>query len=257
MKSIWKGNIAFGLVSIPVELYSAVESHSLGFKMLHKKCLTPISLKRWCEYDNEEVAYQDIVKGIKLPNGNYFIMTPENIKKLKPGKSDSIDIVEFIDQSQIDFIYMDKHYYMLPTAKSEKAYFLFIAALNDLNKVAVGQFVMREKQYACLIQPYKNGMLLTTLNYAYEIRNMPEIKAEMAKPLSAELKLAEQLVSALSVKKFDISKFKDEFETRLMERIQQAAKGMPIHAEKIVRARPEASLIEALKASLPQKIAKA
>ena len=172
MKSIWKGSISFGLVTIPVRLYSAVQEHVLGFKMLHNKCHTPITMKRWCDHCKKEVAWDDIVKGLKLEDGSYFILTQEKLKELKPTTTDAISIVEFVDASQIQAIYLEHHYYLGPEKSGENAFFLFKKALEDSGKVAIGTFVMRDKEYACVINPYSKTLLLTTLNYAYEIRDI-------------------------------------------------------------------------------------
>lgn len=254
MKTVWKGTLSFGLVNIPIELYSAVQSHSLGFKLLHEKCHTPISYQRWCTHCKQEVQWGEIVKGIKLPDDTYFILTKENLQKLKPEKTDSINVIEFIKSDTVEKIYFDQHYYVTPSKATEKAFFLFIAALKDLSMVAIGQFVMRDKEYVCMIEPYKTGMLLTTLNYEYEIRKLSKFDELEAKPKisSAELKLAEQLINKLESKKFSMERFKDTFAENLKKKIKLASKGEKIpEREKPVRKRKEeAPLMEALRASL-------
>lgn len=252
MKALWKGTISFGLVNIPIGLYLAVQHHSLGFKMLHSECMTPISLKRWCNHCNKEVSLDEIVKGLKLPDGTYFVATKENLNKLKPAKSDNLNIVQFIDKNQLTSLYLDNHYYALPQRKTDKAFFLFIAALSKMEKVAIGNFVMREKEYLCSIEPYKKGILLSTLNYAYEIKELRELdELEVPKIDSNELKLAEQLINALYVKEFDITKFKDTYAEKLMDAIKKVAKGIAIPEKEVrIRHKEEPSLIEALKASL-------
>lgn len=257
MKSIWKGSISFGLVSIRVRLYSAVREHAIGFKLLHAKCHEPIVYERWCPHCKKKVEWSDIVKGLKLEDGSYFILTQEKLKELKPAKTDSIDIVEFVDASQIQAIYLEHHYYMGPESASEKAFFLFKKALQESGKVAIGTFVMRDKQYACVINPYEQTMLLTTLNYAYEIRPLKEVPfiGAQAKINPAELKLANQLIDKLTVKKFDLSQFKDTFAQQLKEAIKKGKKAKPSKAKKekevaIPRKRKEEPLLSHLRASL-------
>ena len=141
MKTIWQGTLSFGLVNIPVGLYSAVESQSLGFTMLCGTCNNPITYKRWCNHCNKEIAWQTIVKGLKIKEDTYFVLTHENLHALKPTKTESIAIIEFVDPSLIDPIYLEKHYYVAPKKKAETAYFLFEEALKAAHKVAVGVFV--------------------------------------------------------------------------------------------------------------------
>ncbi len=157
MKAIWDGSLSFGLVTIPIRLYSATESHSLGFKVLCGKCHNPLSYTRYCPKCKKEVPWEDVIKGLKLPSGKYFIATPEKIKELKPEKTDTISVVEFVDKDEIDFIYLKNNYYLAPTKKSENAYFLFQKALEASHKVGIGTFVMRDKEYVCTITPYETS----------------------------------------------------------------------------------------------------
>ena len=147
MKPSWKGTLSFGLVDIPVELYSAITTHALSFKLLHKKCNTPVTYRRWCSHCEQEVTWDEIEKGIQLADGSFFIMTPANLKKLKPQKTSSIAIVEFVDSQAIDPLLYAEHYYVLPSKASHHAFFLFAAALEKVNKAAIGQFVLRDKEY--------------------------------------------------------------------------------------------------------------
>lgn len=259
MKSIWKGSISFGLVTIPVRLYSAVQEHAIGFTLLHNKCHTPIFYKRWCDHCKKEVAWADVVKGLKLENGSYAILTQEKLKALKPKTTDSISIVEFVDANQIEPIYLEHHYYLGPEKAGEKSFYLFLAALEKSGKVAIGTFVMREKQYLCVINPYENTLLLTTLNYAYEIRPLAEVPnlTEIPKKLeTAELKLAQDLIGALSKKKFDLDKFKDTFAQELKAALKSTKKEKISKKKKekvpivVKKQKDESSLMTALRASL-------
>lgn len=254
MSAIWKGSLSFGLVNIYIEVYSAVQQHTLGFKLLHAKCNTPVNYQRFCSHCNKVIGWEEIVKGLKIEDDTYFIVTPENLKKLRPEKTDTIDIIEFVDVLAIDPIYFDQHYYITPVKNSDKAFFLFTAALAHLNKVAIGRFVFKDKEYIGAIQPHGNGLLLTTLNYEYEIRSLKKME-ELSPPEhmeSRELKLAEQLITKLSKKKFDMSRFKDTFAEKLQASIKKAAKGVtiPEAKKKVAKAPEQPSLMDALKASL-------
>ncbi|MDR3646395.1 MAG: Ku protein [Candidatus Babeliales bacterium] len=254
--SVWKGSLSFGLVNINIELYTAIKSHSFGFKLLHSKCHGAITYERWCDKCNEEVDWNNIVKGLKLEDGTYFIVTKENLDKLKPQKTDYINIIEFIDSKALEPIYFDQHYYIAPAKVTDKAFFLFAKILEKLDKIAIGQFVMRDKEYVCAIQSFRNSLLLTTLHYEYEVKQVLKIEElQVFKTLPEELKLAGQLVQKLSVKKFDMSKFKDSFEQELVKKIKQFAKGVHIATTSKV-ATPkvvEHSLVGALQASLKNK----
>jgi len=132
MKSIWNGSITFGLVNIPVKLYSAVESRAFSFKMLDKKTNSPIKYKRFAEKINEEVPWKEIVKGIEISKGKFFVPSEEQLKSIKPEKSQTIDIVEFVDDRQIDPIYFSSHYFAGPSKAKEKTYFLFKEVLEAI-----------------------------------------------------------------------------------------------------------------------------
>ncbi len=256
MKSVWNGTISFGLVSIPVRMYSAIEEHSLGFTLLCKKCHTPIKYERWCRKCHKEVAWADVVKGLKLSSGNYFIITQEKLHELKPTKTDRIEITEFITSEQLKLIYLEHHYYVGPEKLGLNAYFLFKKALEETNKVAIGQFVMRDKEYVCAITPHDQGLLLTTLNYSYEIRDMAAITELRVQPKvnSAELTLAEKLIAQLTNKKFNLAVYKDTFAQELAKAIKKGKKEK-LPRQKTGRAKKEKSvtktdLVATLKKSL-------
>lgn len=251
-KALWKGSISFGLVNIGIELFTAVKEHVIGFKLLHGKCLNPISYKKWCDHCEQEIEWQEIVRGLKLQDGSYFILTSENLKKLKPEKTDSINLAEFVDSNSIDPIYYNHHYYVVPSKKSDKAYFLFCAALKKAGKIAVGQFVLRDKEYVCAIQPYMNGLSLTTLNYAYEVQEISQFYDLPAheKISESELKLALLLMSKLYKKKFDISKFKDSFAQKLLQKIKEKKTSKKVVKKVEEPKRVSPGLMQALRASL-------
>lgn len=254
MKPSWKGSITFGLVDINIELYSAIAPHIIGFKLLHSTCLKPISYQHWCTHCKKEVSWAEIEKGIRLKDGTYFVMTQANIKKLKPTRTTNIAIAEFVDPSSLDPILFNEHYYVTPsmTAYQQYAFLLFAHAMAALNKVAIGQFVMRDKEYLVAIRPYKNILLLTTLNYGYEIKKLAQL-GELAIPKfnPKELKLADQLITNMSHKTFDINKYKDTFAQELVKKISKLEKGITISSEKKKIKKPtEPSMLEALKESI-------
>jgi DNA end-binding protein Ku len=253
MKSIWNGSVSFGLVNIPIKLYSAVESKAFSFRMLDKNSHSPIKYKRVSEKTGKEVPWADIVKGIEISKGKFFVPTKEQLEAIKPEKSDTIDIVEFIDQDQLDPVYFNSHYYIGPAKAKEKTYFLFKEILQITARTALGRFVMRDKEYVCTIKAYKQGLLLTTLNYTYEIRDIKEIDNLQPAPKvnQPELKLAEELINKLYKKQLNMEQFKDTFAEEMEKIMKKAAKGELIEPIKVVKKiQREENLIAALKASL-------
>jgi DNA end-binding protein Ku len=251
MKSIWKGTISFGLVSIPVKLYSAIEHQSIGFHMVCKKCNERVQYKKVCPgCGKEEVSMKDIVKGLEISKGEYLLFTDEEINSLRPEKSDRIEIKEFVDSDEIDIIYYDKPYFCAPSQSKDRAYYLFLEVLKTTKKIAVGKFIMRQKEYLCAIQPYQKGLLLSTLNYKYEVRNINTIRElENAPTLNKqELELAGRLVDQLYAEDFDIADFRDTFSDQLQEMISHRDKKH--QPRKLKRRIEEKPLLEALKASL-------
>ncbi|MCL5875794.1 MAG: Ku protein [Candidatus Dependentiae bacterium] len=254
MKAIWSGSLSFGLVNITVNLYSAIAPRTPGFKLLCSKCHTPIVYERWCRHCHKEVSWHDTVKGLQQSDGSYFILTQESLKSLKPERSDAITITEFVTRDQLQTIYFDDHYYLGPSKKNEKEFFLFQEAINSSDKVAIGDFVMHDKEHVCAITPYKNGLLLSTLNYAYEIKDINAIVELEKKPTlgDKELKLAQQIIHQLSEKKFDLKKYKDTFAQRLEKAIKESKKIKPKTTKrKEKKITPhEKTLLAMLKASL-------
>lgn len=252
MKSIWNGSIAFGLVNIPIVVYSATESSALGFTLLHEKCKTPLKYHRWCPKCKKEVKWDQTVKGLKKANGHYLILTQEALKELRPEKTDEITIVECVAMDQIEVIYLNNHYYVAPTSKHEHAYALFMQALEQLGKVAVGRFVMRDKQYTCILQPYKNYLLLTTLHYAYEIRGIEKLAfTKKVRLAPKELSLAKEFIKKISVKKFNIKQFKDTFAQEIRALLKRKTTKKIRTTRKATKKR--SSLMESLKANVAKQ----
>lgn len=251
MRSVWNGTISFGLVSIPVKLYSAVSQKSIGFKMLCKKCMTPVHYERHCEGCKEPVEWDDIIKALDLGDGQYLPFTQEELSGIRPEKSDRIEIVEFINKDGIEPIYYDRFYFAGPVKATERSYFLFRKVLEDSDKVAIGRYVMREKEHVAAIEAFGPGLLLSNLNYSYEIRDINEIETLKDAPQlkKQEIDLARKLVDQLTAEEFDLSQFKDEFAERLEEMMKKKEK-IVIEEEREEKPFDEDSLMDALQASL-------
>jgi len=249
MRAIWTGAIGFGLVNIPVKLYSATQSSSLDLDMLDKKDHSNIKFQRVNEKTGKEVAWENIVKGYKL-NGDYVVVTDEDFKKASPEKSKIIEIAQFVDINEIDTIYYETPYYLEPEKTGAKAYALLRDALEKSGKVALGTYVMRTKETVALIKPMEDVLVLNKIRFAEEIRDHKDLKLPDDKAKPAELKMAMALIDQLSGP-FEIDKYKDTYTEQLVKLIEAKAKGKKIETPtmKVVHSKSQ-DLMEQLKASL-------
>ena len=252
MKAIWTGAIGFGLVNIPVKLYSASQHSELDLDMLDKKDHSHIHFKRVNEQTGREVPWANIVKGYKYKN-DYVILSDEDFANASPKKSSVIEIDNFVDEKEIESIYFENPYYLVPEKSGLKAYTLFREALEKSEKAGVGSFVLRNKEHLCVLKPMENVIVLNTIRYAEEIRDTAELSIpKTTKPKAAELKMALTLIDQLT-SKFDVSKFKDTYKAELLKLIHAKAKGKDTKSEypKLkVSHRKNQDLMEQLKASL-------
>jgi DNA end-binding protein Ku len=249
MRSLWTGSISFGLVNIPIKLYSAVESGSLDLDMLDKKDLSNIQFKRVSEKTGKEVAWENIVKGYKIDN-HYVVLSDEDFKKASPEKTKTIDISEFVETDEVPPIYYDSSYYIEPEKNGGKAYVLLRDSLLKSKKAALGTFVLRNKENLCLIEPSDKILVLHKIRYAAEIRSTEDIKIPESKVSTAEIQMATKLIDQLTGK-FNISKYKDTYTAALLKFIKAKAKGKKFTAPKMrVVHSGSKDLMEELKASL-------
>ena len=256
MKAIWTGAIGFGLVNIPIKLYSAVHGSELDLDMLDKTDQANIRFKRVNENTGKEVTWDNIVRGYKIDE-KYVILTDEDFKKASPEKSKVIEIAEFINETDIDSIYYDTPYYLEPEKSGGKAYALLRDALAKTKKAALGTFVMRNREDLCIIKPSQNILVLNKIRFKQEIRSTEELNVPTAEAKPAEIKMAIQLIDSLSGK-FDIGKYKDTYSDELMKLIQAKAKGKkPATPQmKVVHSNAK-DLMSQLKASLQKNTKKA
>ncbi len=231
MRSIWKGSISFGLVNIPVRLYSATDDHSISFDYLHKKDLSPVRYAKICKKEEIEIAYSDIVRGYEYRPGDFVVIGDEDLKKVNIARSKSIDILSFADQKDIDTIYFEKPYYLEPEKNAEKAYALLYEALRSSNKVGIAKFVLRTREHLSILKPDKNMLLLNQMRFAHEVRDTKELSLPDPKEVSeAEVKMALTLIEQLT-KPFNPEDYKDTYTVELESMINDKAKGKPIHIE--------------------------
>lgn len=257
MKSIWTGAIGFGLVNIPVKMYSAVQQSELDLDMLDKKDHANIKFKRVNTDTGREVQWNNIVKGYKI-NNRYVILDDKDFENASPEKTKIIEIKEFVDVEEVDSIYFEQPYYLEPDKSGAKAYQLLKAALKKTGKAGIGSFVLRSKESLCLIKPMDNLLVVNRIRFHEEIRKPAELKIPAATPTPAEVKMAVSLINQLTGD-FDISKYKDTYSALLMKAIKAKAKGGKKMVTPTLKVAHSASkdLMEQLKASLGKKTKKA
>jgi DNA end-binding protein Ku len=252
-RSIGNATISFGLVSVPVNLYSSSESKaSVSFNMLHKKCGSRLKQQYICpKDDNEVVARDDTVKGYEFAKDQYVILSPEELKALEEKATGMIDVIEFVPLAKVDREYLDKVYYLGPDKGGDRAYRLLTAAMQESGYAALGQYAARGRQHLVLLRPLNGVLVMEQLHYADEVRPTTEVTVPDGEVKPTELALAKQLIEQTASETFEPQKYKDTVRERVLETIQRKVEGQDITAE----ATPEAGgkiidLMEALKASL-------
>ncbi|HYC40409.1 MAG TPA: Ku protein [Chitinophagaceae bacterium] len=249
MRAIWSGAIGFGLVNIPVKLYSAVQPSELNLDMLDKKDHANIKFQRINANTGKEVPWNNIVRGYKMED-QYVVLSPDDFEKASPEKTKLIEISEFVDGSEIDSIYYETPYYLQPEKQGVKAYNLLRDALKKTGKVGLGTFVLRNRESLVIIKPLGDILALNKIRFAEEVRDPKQVDVPDSKIAAPELKMAVQLIDQLS-SDFDIKKYKDTYSDKLMQLIKAKAKGKKVPAPKlrVVHSRSQ-DLMSQLKASL-------
>jgi len=256
MRSIWTGSISFGLINIPVKLFSAVQESSLDLDMLDSKDHSNIKFLRVNESTGKEVAYENIVKGYKMDSG-YVILEDEDFEAADAVKTKMIEIINFVNEQEIDSLYYEQPYYLEPEESAMKAYALLRDALQLSGKVGVTTFVLRNKEGLAILKPYKNVIVLNRIRFSQEIREPSELKLPpVSKTKTKEMDMANKLVDQLT-EKFNIGKYKDTYTAKLLKIIKEKSKGKKIFVPKMkVIHRQSDNLMDMLKASLSTKKSK-
>ena len=249
MKAVWSGSISFGLVNVPIKMFSATQSSTLDLDMLDKNGHANIKFKRVNEHTGKEVPWANIVKGYML-NDRYVILDDKDFEKASPEKTDHIEIIQFVDEKEIDSTYFEAPYYLEPQKTGSRAYVLLRDALEKTAKAGVGTFVMRNREHVCIIKTIDDVLVLNRIRFAEEIRKTTDLKIPATKSKPAEIKMATSLIDQLT-KPFDPSKFKDDYSDKLMKVIRAKAKGKTVAYKpmKVVHSDTK-DLMEQLKASL-------
>ena len=253
-RAIWSGAISFGLVNVPVKMYSATSPKSVRFHQLSAKTGTRIKQKRVDPSTGDEVGFEDIVKGYELSPDRYVLIDPEELDALDPRATKTIDIEEFVEISDIDPIYYDHSYYLAPSAGGAKAYRLLLEAMREARKVAIGRVVIRSKQQLCALRPIGEAMGLSTMLFGDEVLSPDRLDEldglEDAEATERELTMAQQLIGSLSAD-FDPTRFRDEYRERVIDLIERKAAGEEIAVQpEAEEDAPAPDLMAALEASL-------
>jgi DNA end-binding protein Ku len=252
-RAIWSGSVSFGLVSIPVKMYSATESKDVRFHQFEEGSGERIRYQRVAEESGHEVDYEDIVKGYEVHKGEFVIVTPEELEAADPEKTHTIEIEDFVDLVDIDPIYYEKTYYLAPPKESgaEKSYGLLRRAMEDAGKVGIAKFVMRSKEYLAAVRPMDDLLALETMYFADEVRGVDEVENVPARSRvgDRELKTAKQLIDSLSTD-WDPKRYHDTYRERVLEIVKQKAEGKDIVAPEKAEQPKVKDLLEALRASV-------
>ena len=258
--AIWSGAINFGLVTIPVKLYTAVRGNDLRFNFLHKKDEGRIFNERHCSVCDEKVEYADLVRGYEYEKGRYVVINDDDLKAVRPEATQSVQIVEFVDLDQIDPMFFDTPYYLEPEKKGRHAYALLREALTDANKVGIASVVIRSREHLAALRPHGEALVLELMHFNDEIVEQSgfDFPALSEKVADAEKKVAKLLIDTMSVEEFDPEKFHDKYKEDVLAMIEARAEGQEVTAPAYERpaATNVVNLMDVLQRSLEQSRSK-
>ena len=250
--SVWSGYLTFGLISMPVRLFSGARSSGISFNMLHRDDLQRVKQQYYCPADNRVVSRDEIVKGYEFRKDEYVVIEPDEIKKIEPKTAKTMEILEFVKGSQVDPVYFDASYYMLPEEAGRRPYALLTKAMEESDYVAIAKLTMHNREYTVFLRPHEGGMMLHTMYYAEEVKKVEGFGAPEVELKEAEIKVANQLIEALA-DEWDPEKYQDTFQDNLKNLIQTKLEGGKIvEAEKPKKLAPVVDLMAALKQSLAE-----
>jgi DNA end-binding protein Ku len=244
MAAIWKGSITFGLVSIPVELRSAVRTDNISFRMLHEEDLSPIKYERVCAADGQPVPWSEVVKGYEYTKGKFVVMTDEDFKSAALESSKVIDIIDFVKEDEIDPRFFETPYFLLPTKGGEKAYALLREAIRKTGSIGIGKIIMRQTQHLAGVKVVGDAIVLEIMRFANELVDLGDLafpSAEGVRP--QEIQMAEQLIANLA-EPFDPAKYTDDYRANLMRVIKAKMKGKKVKLEEPEREPQDAGVID-------------
>jgi DNA end-binding protein Ku len=248
-RAIWSGTISFGLVSIPVRLYTATQSHDVHFHLLHKRDGVRLQNIRWCPKDEKAVPWDEVARGFEYTKGQYVPISEEDLEHLPVKTIHTVDISDFVKLEEVDPIYYDKAYYLAPEETGAKAFVLLRQALEQTGRAAVAKVAIRDKESLCLVRPYQDVLTLETMLYANEVRSTKDIAVDGAGVSPKEIQMAVSLIENLS-DRFDPQKYHDEYQAALKKLIDAKVAGAPLPAQPSEKGEKIVDLMEALRASV-------
>lgn len=254
MRAIWKGSISFGLVNIPVSMYTASQAKEISFVLLHKPDMSEIRYARMCKTEEKEVPWKDIVKGYEYEKGEFVVLQDKDFEKANLKKTKTIEIVNFVNEDEIDTVYYVKPYYLEPDKNAGKAYMLLQDALKKSKKVGLARYVLRNKEHLAVIKPHDNMIILNELRYETELLQAEDLKIPTTgKSDAKEVAMAIKLIDQLTVP-FNPKKYKDTYTEEIKDIIKQKAKGKPVHPKTKETPSPKIhDIMSLLQASLEKK----
>lgn len=253
MHTMWKGSISFGLVNIPVKMFAATEDKDIRFRNIHKDCNTPIKYEHVCPHCEKKVGSDEIVRGYEYDPGRFVIIEDADLEAIRPDITKNVEIIDFVLLKDIDPIYFVKSYYLGPQDTGSKAYNLLREAMNRTGRIAVARIVIRDKESLAVVRVYKNVLVLETIYYPDEVRDVQQVPgvAENAKIVDAELNMATQLIDQLT-HEFEPEKYRNDYRDKVLELIGRKAEGDEIVTRPEVKKTNVVDLMQALQASLQQ-----
>lgn len=250
--SVWKGHLTFGLVSLPIRLFSAARAECVSFNLLHKSDNSRIKQVTYCQAEDKPVPRSDLVKGYEYEKDHYVVIEDEDIKKVAPKTAKVMEILEFVETKEVDPVYLESSYYMAPDAGGEKAYALLFEALRKSNYSGVAKIAMHNREHIVILRPGNRGILLHTMYFTNEIRQVDEFRTDLDLVKDKELALAGTLIEALAAK-FEPEKYKDTYRENLMSMIQTKIQGQRVVEAPEAHIAPVIDIMEALKRTLEIK----
>jgi len=250
--SVWTGYLTFGLISMPVRLFSGARGSRISFHMLHRKDHARIKQQLICSEENKPVERSEIVKGYEYGKGEYVILEPDEIKKIEPKTAKAMEILEFVNADEVDPVYFESSYYLMPEEAGKRPYALLAKALEETNYFAIAKLTMHNREYTVILRPDQGGLMLHTMYYQNEVKRLAEFGRQDVELRDAEVKVAHQLIEALAAD-FKPEKYSDTFEENLKQMIKARLEGKEITpVEKLRRPAPVVDLMDALRKSIEQ-----
>jgi DNA end-binding protein Ku len=247
--SVWKGHLTFGLVSLPVKLFTAARSETLSFNQLHKHDNSRIKQVIYCQTEDKPISRDEIVKGYEYEKGKYIVIEDEEIKKVAPKTAKVMEILEFVKAGDVDPVYLESSYYMAPDEGGEKPYSLLFEALKETKYYAVAKIAMHNREHIVVVRPGERGMILHTMYYEDEVRRTEEFRTDTSKVSEREMNLARMLVESLAAE-FEPGKYHDTYRTNLRTMIEAKVEGHKVVETPEPHIAPVIDIMEALKKSL-------